>query len=66
MYDAKLLFLIASLIASLALGAQSFESLARQSALENDAVNMLRLLNRLYPTGDINTTGQIKTVSLED
>jgi predicted Zn-dependent protease len=47
-------------------GAQSFKALAQQSALEYEAVNILRLLNRSFPEGDINSLGQIKTVSLED
>jgi predicted Zn-dependent protease len=46
--------------------AQSFKSLAQQSALEYEAINILRLLNRSFPKGDINSLTQIKTVSLED
>ncbi len=45
---------------------QTFDSLARQSAIEYDAENILRLLNRAFPNGDINTIGKLKTVTLDD
>jgi predicted Zn-dependent protease len=43
---------------------QSFESLAQQSALEYDAQNRLRLLNRSFPNGKISDIDQLKTVTL--
>ena len=45
---------------------QSFETLAEQSALEYEAVNILRLLNRAYPDGDINQIKNLKTVTYDD
>jgi len=45
---------------------QSFESLAQQSALEYDAQNRLRLLNRSFPNGKINNLDQLKTVTLDE
>ncbi len=45
---------------------QSFTSLARQSALEYEAENTLRLLNRAFPKGDIKTLDKLKTVTLDD
>jgi predicted Zn-dependent protease len=43
---------------------QSFESMAQQSALEFDAVNRLRLLNRSFPRGKIADLDKLKTVTL--
>jgi predicted Zn-dependent protease len=43
---------------------QSFESLAQQSALEHDALNRLRLLNRSFPNGEITDLVLLKTVTL--
>ena len=43
---------------------QSFESLAQQSALEQDALNRLRLLNRSFPNGEITDLVLLKTVTL--
>jgi predicted Zn-dependent protease len=43
---------------------QSFESLAQQSALEYDALNRLRLLNRSFPDGRITDLVMLKTVTL--
>ena len=45
---------------------QTFDALARQSAIEYDAENILRLLNRAFPHGDINTIDKLKTVTLDD
>ena len=45
---------------------QSFASLAKQSALEYDADNMLRLLNRAYPKGDIKSLDRLKIVTVDD
>ena len=42
---------------------QSFESMAQQSALEFDAVNRLRLLNRSFPNGKITDLAKLKTVT---
>jgi predicted Zn-dependent protease len=47
-------------------GSQSFESLAQQSALGYDAVDILRLLNRLYPSGKIDKLSTLKTVTIDD
>jgi len=47
-------------------GTQSFESLAQQSALEYEAVSILRLLNRSFPEGDIKSLTQVKTITIED
>lgn len=44
----------------------SFEILAEQSAIEYDAVNILRLLNRAYPDGDISKIEKLKTVTFDD
>ena len=44
---------------------QSFESLAEQSAIEYEAVNILRLLNRAYPDGDITEIKKLKTVTFD-
>ena len=44
---------------------QSFESLAQQSALEYDALNRLRLLNRSYPDGKITDHVMLKTITLD-
>jgi predicted Zn-dependent protease len=43
---------------------QSFESLALLSALEFDAINRLRLLNRSFPDGKITRLNHLKTVTL--
>jgi predicted Zn-dependent protease len=45
---------------------QSFEILAEQSAIEYEAVNILRLLNRAYPDGDISKIKKLKTVTFDD
>jgi len=45
---------------------QSFESLAQQSALEYDALNRLRLLNRSFPDGRITDHVMLKTVTLDE
>lgn len=45
---------------------QSFEILAEQSAIEYEAVNILRLLNRSFPNGDISKIGKLKTVTYDD
>ena len=45
---------------------QSFGSLARDSALEYDAANRLRLLNRSFPSGKISKLKTLKTVTLGD
>ena len=45
---------------------QSFGSLARDSALEYDAANRLRLLNRSFPSGKISQLETLKTVTLDD
>mgnify|MGYP001550410501 FL=1 len=45
---------------------QSFEELARQSALEYEAVNTLRLLNRAFPSGNITALDKVKTITLDD
>jgi predicted Zn-dependent protease len=45
---------------------QSFGTLARDSALEYDAVNLLRLLNRSFPSGEIGALKTLKTVTLDD
>jgi predicted Zn-dependent protease len=47
-------------------GSQSFESLAQQSALGYDAVDILRLLNRSYPSGKIDKLSTLKTVTIDD
>ncbi len=44
----------------------SFDSLARQSAIEYDAESILRLLNRAFPSGDIRDVEKLKTVSFDD
>ncbi|CAD7838793.1 MAG: Putative Zn-dependent protease PA5047 [Olavius algarvensis Gamma 3 endosymbiont] len=44
----------------------NFTSLARQSAIEYDAENILRLLNRAFPNGDINLIDRLKTVTFDD
>jgi predicted Zn-dependent protease len=45
---------------------QSFKILAEQSAIEYDAVNIIRLLNRAYPKGDIKKIDKLKTVIFEN
>jgi len=45
---------------------QSFEALASQSALEYEAVNTLRLLNRAFPKGDITALDKLKTITIDD
>jgi predicted Zn-dependent protease len=45
---------------------QSFGTLARDSALEYDAANILRLLNRSFPSGKISNLTTLKTVTLDD
>jgi predicted Zn-dependent protease len=44
----------------------SFEILAEQSAIEYEAVNILRLLNRAYPDGDISKFEKLKTITFDD
>ena len=44
----------------------SFNNLAQQSALEYEAENTLRLLNRAFPKGDIKTFDRLKTITLDD
>jgi len=44
----------------------SFERLAQQSAIEYEAVNILRLLNRAFPNGSITDLDKLKTVILDD
>ena len=43
---------------------QSFESLALLSALEFDAINRLRPLNRSFPIGKITRLDRLNTVTL--
>jgi predicted Zn-dependent protease len=45
---------------------RSFEILAEQSAIEYEAVNILRLLNRAFPDGDISKIEKLKTVTYDD
>ncbi|MBT8437413.1 MAG: M48 family metalloprotease [Gammaproteobacteria bacterium] len=45
---------------------QSFAALARQSALEYEAINTLRLLNRAFPSGDITALDRLKTITIDD
>jgi predicted Zn-dependent protease len=45
---------------------QSFEILAEQSAIEYQAENILRLLNRAFPDGDISKIKKLKTVTFDD
>ena len=45
---------------------QSFESMAEHSAIDYEAVNILRLLNRAYPDGDITKIDKLKTVVFDD
>jgi hypothetical protein len=45
---------------------QSVASLAQQSALEPDAINRLRLLNRSFPDGKITRLNSLKTVALDE
>ncbi len=44
----------------------SFAALGRASALERDAEDQLRLLNRAYPQGDIGARPRVKTVLRDD
>ena len=44
---------------------KNFKTLARASAIENDAENRLRLLNRSFPQGNIKKLQQVKTVVYE-
>ncbi len=44
----------------------SFASLSRQSAIEYEAESILRLLNRAFPNGNINSIDKLKTVTLDD
>ena len=44
---------------------QSFEILAEQSAIEYEAVDILRLLNRAFPDGDISKIKKLKTVTFD-
>jgi predicted Zn-dependent protease len=45
---------------------QNFDTLAEQSAIEYEAVDILRLLNRAYPDGDIANIKKLKTVTFDD
>ena len=45
---------------------QNFKTLAEESAIEYDAANMLRLLNRSFPSGNIKKLDSLKTVILDD
>ena len=47
-------------------GRHSFDSLARNSAIEYDAENLLRVLNRAFPSGDIGQLDRLKTVVADD
>jgi predicted Zn-dependent protease len=47
-------------------GDQSFKTLAAESAIEYDAINILRLLNRSFPSGNIKKLDTVKTVILDD
>jgi predicted Zn-dependent protease len=44
---------------------ESFEILAEQSAIEYQAVDILRLLNRAFPDGDIRKIEKLKTVTYD-
>ncbi len=44
----------------------SFAAVARASALERDAEDQLRLLNRAFPDGDIGARARLKTVTRDD
>ena len=44
----------------------SFDALAADSALDYDAENILRLLNRSFPAGRISQLDRVKTVTLDD
>ncbi|NNE62872.1 MAG: M48 family metalloprotease, partial [Gammaproteobacteria bacterium] len=44
----------------------SFSSLAKQSAINYDAENILRLLNRAFPSGQIYTGESLKIVTVDD
>lgn len=46
--------------------AQSFASLARESAIAYDAESIIRLLNRAFPDGDIGALVRVKTISVGD
>ncbi len=50
----------------IARGGNSFEALAKASAIESDAESKLRLLNRLFPRGNIRKLDQVKTVTYEN
>lgn len=45
---------------------QSFSVLAQKSALEYEAENTLRLLNRAFPKGSIASFDKLKTIELDD
>ena len=45
---------------------QSFSALAKKSALEYEAENTLRLLNRAFPKGNIASFDRLKTITLDD
>ena len=45
---------------------RNFDTLAEQSAIEYEAVDTLRLLNRAYPDGDIAKIKKLKTVTFDD
>ena len=45
---------------------RNFETLAEQSAIEYEALDILRLLNRAYPDGDIAKITKLKTVTFDD
>ena len=44
----------------------SFSSLARQSAITYDAENILRLLNRSFPSGEVETGEPLKIVTVDE
>ena len=44
----------------------SFSSLARQSAITYDAENILRLLNRAFPSGEVETGEPLKIVTVDE
>ncbi len=44
---------------------QSFSNLAQQSALDYEAENLLRILNRAFPDGEITAIGTVKTILVD-
>jgi len=49
-----------------ATSADSFASIAKQSAIDDDAEDILRLLNGAFPDGKITTRQKLKTISFSD